>query len=263
MKVTNDDAEIESLLRTGVYKDKETLFHDAIKAFFITKPNLRYEIAIDRYRNKEISLWKAAETAGLTIEEFKELLSSRGIKVAGLYQMNLEDTLKALNKAIEKVVTKDKYLLLHNLSERTITHKLAEYLQPLFSDFNVDCEYNRNADNIIDQKKLLEISEDEMLDIAKDKIREDETYSVYPDIIIHNRGNNENNYLVIEVKKTQSDKKYKKFDYLKLKKFTTQYRYRLGAYLEFKTGKDAHLTKIIYYQKGNEREVSKLMHFDK
>jgi len=81
MKVTNDDAEIESLLRTGIYKDKETLFHDAIKALFITKPNLRYEIAIDRYRNKVISLWKAAETAGLTMEEFKELLSSRGMKV--------------------------------------------------------------------------------------------------------------------------------------------------------------------------------------
>ena len=81
MKVTNDDAEIESLLRTGLYKDKETLFHDAIKALFITKPNLRYEVAIDRYRNKVISLWKAAETAGLTIEEFKELLSSRGMKV--------------------------------------------------------------------------------------------------------------------------------------------------------------------------------------
>lgn len=81
MKVTNDDSEIESLLRTWIYRDKETLFHDAIKALFITKPTLRYEIAIDRYRNKVISLWKAAETAGLTIEEFKELLSSRGIKV--------------------------------------------------------------------------------------------------------------------------------------------------------------------------------------
>lgn len=56
MKVTNDDSEIESLY-------------------------LRYEITIDRYRNKVISLWRAAETAGLTIEEFKELLSSRGMKV--------------------------------------------------------------------------------------------------------------------------------------------------------------------------------------
>ena len=75
MKATNDDAEIESLLRIGIYKDKETLFHDAIKALFITKPNLRYEIAIDRYRNKVISLWKAAETAGWTITEIKELLN--------------------------------------------------------------------------------------------------------------------------------------------------------------------------------------------
>ena len=64
MKVTNDDAEIESLLRTGIYKDKETLFHDAIKALFITKPNLRYEIAIDRYRNKVISLWPESAPEG-------------------------------------------------------------------------------------------------------------------------------------------------------------------------------------------------------
>jgi len=177
--------------------------------------------------------------------------------------MNLDDTRKALSIAIDTVLLKDKYLLHYNVSERAITHKLAEYLQPLFSDFNVDCEYNRDIDNIINQRKLLEISEDEMLKMARDKIREDETYSVYPDIIIHTRDNNENNHLVIEVKKTQNNKKDKKFDYLKLEKFTTQYRYRLGAYLEFETGKDARFAKIIYYQKGNERNISELMDFDK
>lgn len=81
MKAINNESEIESLLRTKIYSDRETLFHDAIKALFITKPTLRFEIAIDRCRNGEISLWKAAETAGLTIEEFKELLESRGVKV--------------------------------------------------------------------------------------------------------------------------------------------------------------------------------------
>lgn len=81
MKAISEEAEIESLLRMKIYSDRESLFHDAIRALFITRPTLRHEIAIDRYRNGEISLWKAAETAGLTIEEFKELLDSRGIKI--------------------------------------------------------------------------------------------------------------------------------------------------------------------------------------
>lgn len=97
MKATDDDAEIDSVLRTGMYKDKKTLLHDAIKALFITKPNLRYEIAIDRYRNKEVTLWKAAETAGLTIEEFKELLNSRGIKIG------VSSTEEESNRRLEKV----------------------------------------------------------------------------------------------------------------------------------------------------------------
>ncbi len=158
-------------------------------------------------------------------------------------------------------MTKEDYLLHHNIYERTITHKLAEYLQPLFSDFNVDCEYNGDVDNIHNYRKQLEISEEDMFEILRDKIREDETYSVYPDIIIHTRGTNENNHLVIEVKKAQGNEKDKQFDYLKLKKFTTQYGYRLGAYLEFQTGKNASLAKIIFYQKG--KIISELMYFDK
>lgn len=53
----------------------------------------------------------------------------------------------------------DDYLLENNLNERTITHKLAEYYQKLFPNWNVDCEFNRNLGHIkkiiIDPKVLL------------------------------------------------------------------------------------------------------------
>jgi predicted HTH domain antitoxin len=39
------------------------------------------EIAVDRYKNEEVSLWRAADIAGMTMEEFKEILSGRGIKI--------------------------------------------------------------------------------------------------------------------------------------------------------------------------------------
>lgn len=39
----------------------------------------------------------------------------------------------------------DYHLLENNVSERSIAHKLGCYLQLLFNDYDVDCEYNRNA----------------------------------------------------------------------------------------------------------------------
>jgi hypothetical protein len=45
-----------------------------------------------------------------------------------------------------KLKRRDKYLLEKDLNERTITHKLATYLQEQFQELNVDCEYNRFED---------------------------------------------------------------------------------------------------------------------
>lgn len=57
------------------------------------------------------------------------------------------------------LLKKDAYLLQHNLSERSITHKLGEYYQLLFPEWNVDCEYNKNLGEIkkinIHPKQLL------------------------------------------------------------------------------------------------------------
>lgn len=54
----------------------------------------------------------------------------------------------------------DEYLLAQNLSERSLTHKLAEHFQTLFYEWDVDCEYNRNLGRpkeiIIDAKNILE-----------------------------------------------------------------------------------------------------------
>jgi len=48
---------------------------------FIDGAGPAIEIAVDLYRDKEISLWKAAEIAGLCMEEFKDLLCALSIKI--------------------------------------------------------------------------------------------------------------------------------------------------------------------------------------
>ncbi len=74
----------------------------------------------------------------------------------------------------------------HHVGERSIVFRFAHYLLELlekdkeFSDYQLDCEYNRNG---INRKTLPSFPN-----------------GVYPDIILHRRGNNDNNILVMEFK---------------------------------------------------------------
>lgn len=51
---------------------------------------------------------------------------------------------KKVEKAINILSKNDAFLLEGNVNERSISHKLAEYLQQEFNDWNVDYEYNRD-----------------------------------------------------------------------------------------------------------------------
>ena len=45
------------------------------------RPEMRRELAVNLYKNGDVSLWKASEIARMNFEEFREVLSYRGIKV--------------------------------------------------------------------------------------------------------------------------------------------------------------------------------------
>ena len=140
-------------------------------------------------------------------------------------------------KAINEFLLKECFLLKHDINERSITHKLAEYVQKYFSDYNVDCEYNRMPDKSNNNDEA-----DIKFDIKKLNLCVSETSSddnkgttVYPDIIIHKRGSNKSNLIIIEAKKeTNVTEKSKEFDFRKLKAFTKSdgLRYKYGIYLE-------------------------------
>jgi len=139
-----------------------------------------------------------------------------------------KDELEGIVKSsLKKLRRLDKKLLEINVNERTITHKLAEYLQQNFLEFNVDCEYNRFEHNEIDDlvKKL---------DLPRNNVSWDDTEAktVFPDIIVHNRGSQEKNLLVIEVKKFPC-KISENVDRNKLIAFTKDpYNYKYGLFLK-------------------------------
>lgn len=134
--------------------------------------------------------------------------------------MEKEEVSRKVEEALRNFLKEDKYLLCENVNERSISHKLAEHLQKQFEDFDVDCEYNRHIGNV---KRLRD-----PYDL--------EAKTVYPDIIVHKRGIDNGNLLVIEIKKSSSNVNEEERDILKLKRFTNKsknFRYEFGLFIQF------------------------------
>jgi hypothetical protein len=149
----------------------------------------------------------------------------------GLFFLRLEDISdeeikKKVCACIRQLFKNDLHLLEIGANERSIAHKLAEYLQQQFPDWHVDVEYNRHGMEIkeLDEKR------------------------VYPDIIVHLR-NTFFNLLVIEIK--CSDEKYD-IDIEKLKRFTDQndeFKYKLGLFLKLINGE---IKEVRWFKNGQE-----------
>lgn len=126
-----------------------------------------------------------------------------------------------LQSAIGLLFRNDSFLLEKNVHERSVAHKLAEYLQQLWPEWNVDCEYDKKG---LDPKRL------DGINGCSEQRRTDR---VLPDIVIHRRSS-DLNLLVIEIKTKHADCEC---DYRKLELFTSEngvYKYRYGLFIRFK-----------------------------
>lgn len=70
--------EVDALVKSGYYSSKSDVVKDALRHLLDSKKNLRLAAAVELYKSKEISLGKAAEIAGASLVEFKEILASQG-----------------------------------------------------------------------------------------------------------------------------------------------------------------------------------------
>jgi hypothetical protein len=123
------------------------------------------------------------------------------------------------------VVENDHALLGWDLSERCIAARLAMYLQNLFPEYSVDVEYNR----VGYAPKTLDLPEE----CANRKSRNGEPL-VLPDIIVHKRGPEGPNLLVLELKKTTNPTP-RDCDQLRLRAFRERLKYSFGALIECET----------------------------
>jgi len=167
--------------------------------------------------------------------------------------INTHEILNNIDLAIGIFFSNDFCLVKRDLNERSIQFKLATYLQVLFKENDVDCEYNGDTSKENDIKAL-NIAKDEINKINKPNSKED-SYRISPDIIIHKRGSNDFNLVVIEIKKSTSNELYKGFDLIKLKHLTidylgNKYNYKIGMALVFGTDENAGKKSETFFQLG-------------
>lgn len=175
--------------------------------------------------------------------------------------METTEILQRVEEAVEDLLINEKDILNRQLNERVLSNRLADYLRPLFEDFDVDAEYNGDIDKPNDRKALA---------IAKNRIEEidykpnkSSEYKLSPDIIIHERGTNENNLVVIEVKKDISPAKDKEYDLIKLEHLTinysgNHYNYKLGIAIVLGTGVNTGQTHSTFFQNGQPKQLDEL-----
>lgn len=108
--------------------------------------------------------------------------------IEGIADLSRQEVEARLWAALRRLGERDLYLLEVEANERSITHHLAAYLASVFPRWNVDVEYNRDA-NGEDAKKRLHGLRDSLMQAGLDPSRSD---LVIPDIIVHRRGSSEN-----------------------------------------------------------------------
>jgi hypothetical protein len=139
--------------------------------------------------------------------------------------MNEEEVRQAVSVALERVTDEDTDLLRFDINERSITRRLGMYLQEAVSEpWDVDVEYNRIGKDDDVTKRLPE----EML-------QEERKGAVYLDVIIHQRGSEDDNLLVIEAKKSGNSSDG---DRQKIRAYLQHLDYDYGLFVRFDTGQD-------------------------
>lgn len=172
--------------------------------------------------------------------------------------MNRSQLSEIVNPALRTFFKRDRYLLENDVSELSITHKLATYIErhlrkqkkrwgDNIPNYVVDCEFNRERDDV----KRLPYTHY----LSKER---EHLYAPCPDIVVHERGTNDYNAVVIEVKKMNGYFRpfLRALDLLKLSCFMqAPLGYEFGVFLMFDTAPPYRIREAIMLSKEDQIRV--------
>ena len=68
-----------SLVEADLYRSEDAVIQDALRHLLRSKPELKIRLAVHRYRQGEISLEKAANLAGVSWAQMKDIMMEHGV----------------------------------------------------------------------------------------------------------------------------------------------------------------------------------------
>ena len=74
--------QIEDFVNAQLYKNEDAVIQDALRHLLRSRPDLRVQLAIYRYQQEPLSLAKAAELAGVSWWQMRDILLEQGIDPA-------------------------------------------------------------------------------------------------------------------------------------------------------------------------------------
>ena len=73
--------EIDQLVKNRLFPDEESVLRSALRALYQSQPEIRRQMVIRTYTSGEISMGKAAEILGVSLEEMKDVLAENGAEI--------------------------------------------------------------------------------------------------------------------------------------------------------------------------------------
>jgi hypothetical protein len=146
----------------------------------------------------------------------------------------------AIASALERVYSQDFSLIERQAHERSVSFRFGLYFAEIIEqtsfgnddDLTIDAEYNRNLRTVKNMEGFLA------------------RQGILPDILLHNRGFNDKNIVVIEFKghwsgNGRDDEKLRGFTHQEL----NDYHYGLGVFIRL--GETLDYCEIVYYKNGD------------
>jgi hypothetical protein len=145
----------------------------------------------------------------------------------------------AIASALERVYRQDFLLIERQAHERSVAFRFGHYFSEIVgqtsfrndSELTIDCDYNRNLVNVKNMQGFNEV------------------HGILPDIILHHRGFNDKNVVVIELKghwggNGRDDEKLRGFTHPS----ENDYQYGLGVFIRL--GTTLENCAVVYYKEG-------------
>jgi predicted HTH domain antitoxin len=74
--------QVQDFVKARLYKSQDAVIQDALRHLLRNRPDLKIQLAVYRYQQEDLSLAKAAELAGVSWWQMRDILLEQGIDPA-------------------------------------------------------------------------------------------------------------------------------------------------------------------------------------